>query len=57
MSERAEAYMRGWKYGYHNAQMAERNRILKIVKSLLEEEIATQLEQAINKKDNDDLPR
>lgn len=57
MSERAESYMRGWSAGYHNAKMAERTRILKIVKRLLEEEIAVQLEQEITKKENDELRR
>lgn len=31
MSEESESYMRGWQSGYHNATLAERNRILKML--------------------------
>lgn len=44
--------MQGWKAGYHNATMAERNRILKIIKALTDQELARQLEENINKKEN-----
>jgi hypothetical protein len=53
MSERAESYMRGWKAGYHNATLAERNRILQIIKYTLKEDVANKLEEQIKKEDND----
>ena len=37
MSERAESYMRGWKAGYHNATLAERQRILELLDNLEKE--------------------
>jgi hypothetical protein len=53
MSERDESYMRGWKAGYHNATLAERNRILQIIKFALKEDVAKKLEEQIKKEDND----
>lgn len=53
MSKRAEAYMQGWKAGYHNATMAERKRILTIIKELTNAELSKQLEEAIKKKENE----
>lgn len=44
--------MHGWTSGYHNATLAERRRILEIIKALTDEELARQLEENINKKEN-----
>ena len=35
MTEESESYMRGWKAGYHNATLAERDRIIKLLPSIL----------------------
>jgi hypothetical protein len=43
VSEKAEAYMSGWKYGYHNATMAQERRIIKIIKETAPEKIADQI--------------
>jgi hypothetical protein len=32
MTEESESYMRGWQSGYHNATLAERERIIKLLK-------------------------
>jgi hypothetical protein len=31
MSEQSESYMRGWQSGYHNATLAERDRITRLL--------------------------
>ena len=31
MSEQSESYMNGWRAGYHNATLAERERIIKLL--------------------------
>jgi hypothetical protein len=40
MSENSDAYMAGWRAGYHNATLAERKRI---IKALRDEETAKTL--------------
>jgi hypothetical protein len=35
MSEESESYMRGWQSGYHNATLAERERIIKLLEATI----------------------
>lgn len=51
MPERPDAYMVGWRAGYHNSMLAERKRILEILKANLDEELMNQLKQLIEAKE------
>ncbi len=51
MSDRAEAYMVGWRAGYHNSMLAERKRILEILKVNLDKEVMEKLKQLIETKE------
>lgn len=51
MSESAEAYMVGWRAGYHNSMLAERKRILDILKASLDKELFDELKQRIEAKE------
>lgn len=43
MKQRAESYMNGWQSGYHNAKLAERKRIIKIIREQIDEPMLSQL--------------
>ena len=51
MSESAKAYMVGWRAGYHNSMLAERKRILEILKTCLDKELFDELKQRIEAKE------
>jgi hypothetical protein len=51
MKERADAYMVGWRAGYHNSMLAERKRILEILKPTVDKELFDELKQRIEAKE------
>lgn len=51
MPERPDAYMVGWRAGYQNSMLAERKRILEILKANLDEELMNKLKQLIEAKE------
>lgn len=50
MFEESESYMRGWRSGYHNATLAERKRVLDIIRMNAPEDIAKMLTELINER-------
>ena len=48
MSEQSESYMNGWRAGYHNATLAERERIIKLLENYIDTEpISSEEDHAI----------
>lgn len=51
MTEQPSPYMVGWRAGYHNSMLAERKRILEILKASLDKELFDELKQRIEAKE------
>jgi hypothetical protein len=47
--EMSDAYMVGWRAGYHNAMLAERKRIIEIIESVTNKDVADKLIKEIKK--------
>ena len=45
----SDAYMVGWRAGYHNAMLAERKRIIEIIESVTNKDVADKLIKEIKK--------
>lgn len=51
MSDKSDFYMAGWRAGYHNSMLAERKRIVEILKANLDKEIMANLKPLIEPKE------
>jgi len=56
-SQLALSYMNGWRAGYHNATLAERERISRLVKASADATTANNLLKLINQKESNDNAR
>lgn len=56
-AQKADSYMNGWRAGYHNATLAERERISKLVKANTDATTADYLLELINRKESNDNAR